>query len=136
MRIPIGDSQLWSMLVERAFIALYYKVPGQPSLDQYRPLFAHVEHSGVNFRSTCICPRHPGNTGLDLENVVLDPEELAALCGSLFTVDKGSGVRLVRLAHVAIQGYICSDRLAVSYLGLFHINPTEGILEIGFTCIR
>lgn len=64
----------------------------------------------------CICPTHPGNTGLDLENLVTDPEELAALCGSLFTVDKGSGVPLVKLAHLSIHGHLCSDGLAVSNL--------------------
>ena len=84
----------------------------------------------------CVCPTHPGNTVLDLENLVTDPKELAALCGSLFTVDKGSGVPLVRLAHVAVQGYICSDHLAGSNLGLFDMNPTKATLGIGVTRIR
>ena len=79
---------------------------------------------------------HPDDTTLELDNIVTDPEDLAAMCGSLVVVEVSHGVPMIRLAHFSVEEYLSSERLANSPLSFFHMNPAAINLKLAITCCQ
>lgn len=79
---------------------------------------------------------HPEDTTFEEDNIVTDPEDLAAICGSLILVELSHGLPTIRLAHFSVEEYLCSDRLSNSALNFFHMNSKSINMKLAITCCQ
>lgn len=79
---------------------------------------------------------NPDDTSLEPDNIVTDPRDLAAMCGSLVIVELRYGESTIKLAHFSVEEYLCSERLANSPLSFFHMHRADINLKLAITCCQ
>ena len=79
---------------------------------------------------------NPRDTRLDPDGIITDPEDLAALCGSLVTVNRMYDPPEISFAHYSIEEYLRSATILKSPMAEFYMNPHDVNLQLANTCLQ
>ena len=78
----------------------------------------------------------PEDKTFDRDGVANDLDDIVAICGSLLTVDRGSDIARITMAHFSIEEFLKSDRIKQSSVAIFHVDPEAIHAYIAKTCIQ
>lgn len=79
---------------------------------------------------------NPEDTRLDPDGIVTDPEDLAALCGSLVTVNRRFDPPEISFAHYSIEEYLRSETILKSPMAEFYMEPHVIDLRLANICLQ
>jgi ankyrin repeat protein len=76
------------------------------------------------------------DTRLDPDGIVTDPEDLAALCGSLVTVNRRYDPPEISFAHYSIEEYLRSATILKSPMAEFYMDSAVVNQHLADTCLQ
>lgn len=79
---------------------------------------------------------NPKDTRLDPDAIITDPEDFAALCGSLVTVNRRYDPPEISFAHYSIEEYLRSATILKSPMAEFYMDPHVVNLQLANTCLQ
>ena len=79
---------------------------------------------------------NPEDTELDLDGIATDPEDLAAFCSSLVTVDRRHDPPEISFAHYSVEEYLESSRILKSPMTEFHMDRYSVNRELAISCLQ
>ena len=76
------------------------------------------------------------DTELDLDGIATDPEDLAAFCSSLVTVDRRRDPPQISFAHYSIEEYLESPRILKSPMAELYMDRHSVNRELAISCLQ
>ena len=79
---------------------------------------------------------NPEDTELDLDGIATDPEDLAAFCSSLVTVDRRRDTPEISFAHYSVEEFLESPRILKSPMADFYMDRNSVNRELAISCLQ